>query len=208
MRCTKIGIMIVAALFTGLAAQAQYRGTAQAVIQYTVGIPMGSLKDAISDLSPRGIRGALYFGINDNLALGAGSGYQDFYQKKDRELYQLSDGSDISAVRSYSIQAIPILFESKWSFTPGKTVQPYVGLGIGGNLINYNDYLGEFGSERKTSFGFAARPHAGVYIPFRKHGESGFTLSGSYSIMPFKTGDLSNLNHIGIHAGVTLPMRK
>ena len=208
MRCTKIGIMIAAILFTGISSQAQYRGTAQAVLQYTVGIPMGSFKNTVSEISPRGFRGALYFGINDNLALGAGSGFQDFYQKHDRQLYQLSDGSDLSAVRSYSIQSIPILVESKWSFSPGKTVQPYVGLGIGGNLINYNDYVGEFGAERKTSFGFAARPHAGVYIPFRKHGESGLTLSGSYSIMPFNADEVSNLNHIGIHAGVTIPMRK
>lgn len=208
MRCNQIGITMLAALFTGLAAQAQYRGTAQAVIQYSVGIPVGSLKNAVSETSPRGFRGALYFGINDNLALGAGTGFQDFYQKKDRDLYQLSDGSDISAVRSYSIQTIPILFESKWSFSPGKPIQPYIGLGIGGNLINYDDYLGEFESENKTSFGFAARPHAGVYIPFRKHGESGLTISGSYSIMPFDTNEITNLNHIGIHAGVTLPMRK
>lgn len=208
MRGNKIGIMLVAALFAGLTSQAQYRGTAQAVVQYSLGIPMGSLKNAVSDISPRGARVALYFGINDNLAIGGGAGYQDFYQKTDRKLYQLADGSDISAVRSYSIQAIPILFESKWNFSPGKTIQPYVGLGIGGNLVNYNNYLGEFGSEQKSSFGFAARPHAGVYIPFRKHGESGLTVSGSYSIMPFKTNELSNLNHIGIHAGVTLPMRK
>ncbi|MBB1284029.1 outer membrane beta-barrel protein [Flavisolibacter sp. BT320] len=208
MKNIKIGIIIAATLFTGMVAQSQYRGTAQAVVQYSVGIPSGSLKTAVPDVSPRGVRAAIYFGINDNLALGGGVGYQDFYQKKDRTLYQLSDGSDISAVRSYSIQTIPILFESKWNFSPGKTVQPYVGLGIGGNLVNYNDYLGEFGSEQKNSFGFAARAHAGVYIPFRKHGESGFTLSGSYSIMPFKTDELSNLNHIGIHAGVTLPMRK
>ncbi|MDQ3277552.1 MAG: outer membrane beta-barrel protein [Bacteroidota bacterium] len=203
----KIGI-ILAGLFAGLTLQAQQKGTAQAVLQYTVGIPVGSLKNTVSETSPRGFRGAIYFGINDNLALGAGSGFQDFYQKYPRQMYQLSDGSDLSAVRSYSVQAIPILFESKWSFTPGKVVQPFVGLGVGGNLINYNDYLGEFGSESKTAFGFAARPQAGVYIPFRKQGESGFTLSGSYSIMPFKSNELSNLNHIGIHAGVTIPMRK
>ncbi|NTS40963.1 outer membrane beta-barrel protein [Flavisolibacter sp. BT320] len=208
MRSMKIGVMLAASLFVGVAASAQYRGTAQAVVQHSLGIPMGSLKSAAPDVSARGARVALYFGINDNLAIGGGAAYQDFYHKKDRALYKLEDGSDISAVRSYSIQTIPILFESKWSFSPGKAIQPYVGLGIGGNLVNYNDYLGEFGAEQKTSFGFAARPHAGVYIPFRKHGESGFTLSGSYSIMPFKTTALSNLNHIGIHAGVTLPMRK
>jgi hypothetical protein len=207
MRCSKIGVFI-AAIFAGFSAQAQYRGTAQAMLQYTVGIPMGSFKNTISETSLRGFRAAIYFGINDNLALGGGAGFQDFYQKRPRQLYQLSDGGDLSAVRSFSIQAIPILFESKWNFSPGKTVQPYAGLGIGGNLINYNDYVGEFGLEQKTAFGFAARPHAGVYIPFRKHGESGLAVGASYSIMPFNSDEVSNLNHVSIHAGITLPLRK
>ena len=206
-RYMKTGLFI-AVLFAGLSAQAQYRGTTQAMLQYTVGVPMGSFKNTVSDVSPRGFRAAVYFGINDNLALGGGAAYQDFYQKIPRQLYQLSDGGDLSAVRSYSIQTIPILFESKWNFSPGKTVQPYAGLGIGGNLISYNDYVGEFGLEQKTSFGFAARPHAGVYIPFRKHGESGLAVGASYSIMPFKTDEVSNLNHVSIHAGLTLPLRK
>ncbi|HEU4904101.1 MAG TPA: outer membrane beta-barrel protein [Flavisolibacter sp.] len=199
---------LFAALFVGVAAQAQFKGKTQLDIQLNAALPTGSLKNAVSDMSLRGLKANILYGIDDQLAVGLGTGFQDFYQKYPRQLFKLSDGSDLSAVRSFSIQTIPILAEAKWSFTPEAAIQPYAALGIGGNLINYNDYVGEFTLEQKTKFGFAARPEAGVYIPFRKGGESGFTVGASYNIMPFKSDAVNNLNHIGIHAGFALPLRK
>lgn len=198
----------LAALFFSLAAGAQLKGKTQFDIQLNAGLPTGSLKNAVSDVSLRGLKANILYGIDDQLAIGLGTGFQDFYQKYPRQLYKLSDGSDMSAVRSFSIQAIPILLQAKWSFSPEASVRPYAALGVGGNLINYDEYVGEFGMEQKTKFGFAARPEAGLYIPFRKQGESGFTIGASYNIMPFKSGVVDNLNHIGIHAGIAVPLRK
>jgi opacity protein-like surface antigen len=199
---------LAAALLFGLAAGAQQKGKTQFDIQLNAGLPTGSLKNAVTDLSLRGIKAGVLYAIDDQLAIGLGTGFQDFYQKYPRQLYQLSDGGDLSAVRSFSIQTIPILAQAKWSFSPGASVQPYAALGVGGNLVNYNDFAGEFTLEQKTKFGFAARPEAGLYIPFRKEGESGFTIGAAYNVMPFKTGAVNNLNHIGIHAGVAVPLRK
>lgn len=199
---------ILASLLLGVAAQAQQKGKTQFDIQYNVALPQGSFKQTVSETSLRGGQASILYGISNKIAVGFGTGYQDFYQKESRQLYKLADGSDLSAVRSFSIQTIPLLVQTKYQFSPGAAVQPYAALGVGGNLITYNDLVGEFTLEQKSKLGFAARPEAGVYIPFKKGGESGLMLGASYNIMPFNTNEVSNLNNIGIHAGISIPIRK
>jgi opacity protein-like surface antigen len=207
MRISKISFAL-AALLIGVAAQAQQKGKTQMDIQYNVALPMGSFKNTISETSARGGQASIMYGLTNQFAIGFGTGYQDFYQKMPRQLYKMNDGSDLSAVRSYSIQTIPLLVQGKYQFSPGAAVQPYAALGVGGNLVSYNDLVGEFTLEQKTKIGFAARPEAGLFIPFKKAGETGFTLGASYNIMPFSNADFSNLNNLGIHAGVSFPLRK
>ncbi|HEY0042157.1 MAG TPA: outer membrane beta-barrel protein [Flavisolibacter sp.] len=207
MKLNKITI-VAAALFLGVTAQAQQKGKAQLDIHYNVALPAGSLKQTIDETSFRGAKASFLFGLTDKLAIGFGTGFQDFYKKSPRQTYKLDDGSDLSAVRSFSVQTIPLLVQAKYQFSPGSPVQPYAALGVGGNLVNYNDLAGEFTLEQKVKVGFAARPEAGIYIPFRKGGESGLSLGASYSIMPFNSYEVSNLNSIGIHAGVSIPLRK
>lgn len=207
MKHSKVLFALAALLFCTVAG-AQIKGKTAFNIQWNAGLPMGSLKDAVSNTSLRGFKAGILYAVDDQLAVGLGTGFQDFYQKYPRALCKLTDGSDLSAVRSFSIQTVPILAEAKWSFKPDAPVQPYVALGIGGNLISYKEYAGEFSLEQTTKFGFAARPDVGIYIPFRKGGESGFTAGASYNIMPFKTGAVTNLNYVGIHAGVSVPLRR
>lgn len=199
---------LIAVLLFSVVAQAQPKGATQFAIQYKAALPVGSFKNTVSDNSFRGLQASVLYGVSRNLAVGLGTGFQDFYQKYPRQVYSLVEGGELSAVRSFSIQTIPILAEAKWNTAPDAAVQPYVALGVGGNLVSYNDYAGEFTLEQTTKFGFAARPEAGLYIPFRKGGESGFSLGASYNLMPFTSNAVSNLNHIGIHAGFNLPLRK
>ncbi|MBD0376100.1 MAG: outer membrane beta-barrel protein [Flavisolibacter sp.] len=206
MKQHKIFLSIIALACTLVTVQAQ-QGVAKLTASYNAGIPVGNFKENISGTSYRGFLVNVLYGVNDNLSVGLGGGFQDFYQKYPRQLYHLSDGSDMSAVLTYSIQIIPLLLQGKYLFTPDAVVQPYAALGVGGNLISFNELYGEFGNAQ-TKFGFAARPEAGIYVPFRKGGEAGFSLGASYNIMPFKNGDFQNLNHIGVHAGVSIPMRR
>ncbi len=205
MKHKKIFISLLAALFT-VAVQAQ-KGTTKLNIGYNVAVPTGSFKDNLDAASYRGFQGSVLYGVTDKLSVGAATGFQDFYQKHPRQVYKLSDGSDISAVVTNSIQTIPILAQAKYTFNPSGIVQPFTALGVGGNLITYNQMLGEFGNSQ-AKFGFAARPEAGVYVPFKKGGETGFTLGASYNIMPFKELGFKNLNSLGINAGVSIPLRR
>ena len=206
MKRIQITILFLSITFSFSTLQAQ-QGKTQLGLHYSVGLPMGSFKDNLSESSFRGFQAEVLYGITDRLSIGLGTGYQDFYQKNPRQLYKLTDGSDISAVLTHSIQTIPLLAQAKYQFVPGAAVQPYVALGVGGNLVSFNELLGQFGG-MDTKFRFAASREAGVYIPFRKMGESGVVLGASYHIMPFNQSSFSNLNFLGLHAGVRLPLRK
>lgn len=176
-------------------------------LRYSAAMPIGSFKNNVSSTSFRGFGANILYGLSDKISIGFGTGFQDFYQKKDRQLYKFSDGSDISAVVSYSIQTIPVLAVAKYSFSPGAAIQPYAAFGLGGNMISYNKLFGQFSSQL-SKFGFAARPEAGLYIPFAKGGETGFTLSASYNLMPFRQAEFKNLNSVGMQAGINIPLRR
>jgi outer membrane protein W len=180
--------------------------TLQFDINYAAGIPSGSFKsDAVDKASFRGWTANLLYNITDKISVGLGTGFQDFYQKYPRAVYKL-DGGEVSAVLTNSIQTIPILAEFQYRFLPGNIIQPYVGVGVGGNMIVFDQYLGEFDNS-KSSFKFAARPEAGVFIPFRKDGPAGIHVFGAYNYMPYKEDGVDNLNNWGAGVGVKFPLR-
>src|SRR5689334_13666469 len=99
MKTMKIFLLVI---FSGLCIstlQAQ-QGVTRVSIGYAAGFPTSSFKDFISDASFRGMDLRVLHGINDRLSVGFGTGFQDFYQKYPRQVYKLSDGSDVSAVVS------------------------------------------------------------------------------------------------------------
>jgi opacity protein-like surface antigen len=205
MKNRKSFISFVFFLFAAFTLNAQ-QGANKFTINYTAAFPTGSFKNIVSSNSYRGFNANLLHGVSDQVEVGLGIGFQDFYQKNPRQLYKLTDGSDLSAVLTYSIQTIPILATVKYNFKTEGAIQPYAALGAGANFIQYQQLFGEFG-ERQAKIGFAARPEAGVHVPFRQGG-AGFNLGASYSIMPFKQDDLKHLNNIAVHAGISIPIRR
>ena len=175
-------------------------------LNYSVAVPMGSYKDLISNTSFRGFGAELMYHLNNKFSLGVETGSQDFSQKYPRDLYKMPDGSDISAVVSNSVQTVPILLKAQYNLLPDKMIQPYIALGAGGNIITYNQYAGEFSNDSKTKFAFAARPEAGVYVPFRKGSGAGFSLGAGYNFMPFNYNGIDNLNNITARAGISFPL--
>lgn len=201
----KIIAVLIAGLFTAGALQAQ-EGRLNLNINYSINTPTGDFKDFVNKTSYRSWAASLLYGINDKLSVGLGTGFQDYYQKYPRQVYKLEGGGDVSAVLSNSVQAIPLLAQVQYNFTPQARVQPYVGVGVGGNLILYRQYLGEFGSS-KNKFGFAARPEAGVFVPFRKGGPAGITLRADYNYMPVNYNDLQGMDNWGAGIGVKFPLQ-
>lgn len=175
-------------------------------INYGINMPTGSFKsDVVSKPSFLNWNATLQYGISNKFSVGVQTGYNSFQEKYPRALYDTKQGT-ISAVLTNSVRAVPILAKARYNFTGTGFVQPYVGAGIGGNLVTFNQYLGEF-STGKTGFYFAASPEAGVFIPFGQQNGSAVTIGANYNYMPFKYGGINNLNNWGVFAGIKFPFR-
>lgn len=180
------------------------KGSLKLNLNYTYAIPLGSLKnDIVSDASPRGFNGELMYQVNNQWGAGLLIGYQDFYQKYPRALYKTGDGETTSAVLSNSVQIMPILAKGQYNFSSKKpaAIQPYVSVGAGLGLINFTQFLGEFGGADNTA-GFMVQAGAGIAVPFSKTGKSGFRAGGDYNFVTYNKSDFGNLENIAFKAGV------
>lgn len=175
-------------------------------INYAVNTPTGSFKsDLVSKTSFRGWNANILYQLSHQFSVGLEAGYSDYYQKYPRDVYPTKGGM-VSAVLTNSIQTVPVMIKGRFNLVPGGRVQPYIGAGVGGNFVNYNQYLGEF-SGGKSGLYFAASPEAGLAIPFTKYGSSAITLGGQYNIMPFHYGENKNLNNWGLYAGIRFTLK-
>lgn len=204
MKSFKLIILFSFSLLLGAAAHSQ-QGTWRLNLNYGAALPGSALKNMFNDASLRGWSGAVLYGATDQLSVGLEAGYQDFYQKNDRKVYS-EGGSDISAVVTHSVQTIPLMVKGKYLFTTEGRVRPFAGLGVGGNLVQYRKYYGQF-AESDTKFGFVAQPELGIHIPVGKTGNTGVHLAAGYNIMPYQYGDADGLGGAVIKAGISVPLR-
>lgn len=175
-------------------------------VAYKAAMPMGNFKTITDKTSLNGWEAAFMYGLTDAISVGVQSGFQDFYQKYGRQVYHESGGA-ISAVITNSVQVIPLLLKGKYTFTKSGVVQPFAALGIGGSLVQYQKYYGQFADSR-SGFSFAAQPEVGVRIPVGQAKRTGLYIAAAYNYIPFKGVDADGLHHASIKAGVNIPVRQ
>lgn len=205
MKALKYNIAFLGLLLLCLNAQGQER-TLKLEVGYKAALPLGNFQNLVDKTSLNGWEAAVMYNLTDQAALGFQVGFQDFYQKYDRQVYH-GAGSDISAVITNSVQIIPLMVKGKYRFTPSGVVQPFVGLGIGGNLVQYSKYYGQF-ADAGSGFSFAAQPEVGVHIPVSRARGIGINIAAAYNYVPFQKLDADGLHHATIKAGVSIPMRQ
>ncbi len=198
-------LLIVSILFTqSLIAQ---KNPLTLELNYNYSVPLSGFKsDLVSNSSPRGFRGSIMYPFNSKIAGGLQFGFQDYYQKYPRGIYHSGPSQDISAVISNSIQTTPIILKAKYYPLTDTYVRPYVSAGAGGNLINFKQYLGEFGSTQ-TNFGFLAEAGVGIMVPFKKMSTSGFYLGSTYDYAPYNRNGYKDLNSVNFQAGINFEIR-
>ena len=199
--------MLSALLLTFAGSYAQ-KGEFRATASYSAAMPLGGFKDnVVSKTSFRGVDVNLLYSVSDKISVGLTTGYQDFYEKYPRQIYKLSDGSDISAVISNSVQQIPLLATMRYDFMNQGMIRPYALAGIGGNMVLNRQFLGEYANDNTNRFALSARPEVGVFIPFGKEAETGINVGAYYNYVRYNKGDIANMNSVGIRLGIGFPMR-
>jgi hypothetical protein len=208
-RMKYIGALVILMIVASTSANAQQKGILKFDLNYSYSIPLGSFKnDIISDASPRGATGALMYGINNKWSAGLQFGYQDYYQKYPRAIYKTGDNEETSAVLTNSVQTVPLIAKATFKPLGGSNalIQPYITAGTGFSIVDFRQYLGEFGgSDNSTSF--TAQAGAGIMVPFNKGGASGFSIGADYNYVAYKKLGYDNLNNLSLHAGVHFPLR-
>jgi len=188
-------------LFISVAVNAQKRNL-NLNLNYNYSIPVSGFNaDLISNSSPRGFDGALMYGFTDKLQGGLSFGFQDYYQKYPRAVYPFGKTQDVSAVVSNSIQTTPVMLKAKYAPLNTSFIQPYVSLGAGINIIDFKQYLGEFGSS-ETNAKLVAQGGLGVTIPFGKMKTSGINVGADYNYAPYKKYNYNDFNSVNFQAGV------
>ncbi len=190
------------------AAKAQNKGWS-IDLNYNYSLPQGAFKsDIISDGSPRGITGGFMYSFNSKWSAGLLLGYQDYYQKYPRAIYQLDKTQNLSAVLSNSLQQTPVMLRARFApfNSPGSFIKPYIGVAAGANFIDFNQYFGQFGNNQ-SSIGFKAQGGLGVLIPFGKLSSSGINLGANYDFAPYTKNGFHNLNTVNFQAGVFIPIK-
>lgn len=200
---------ILAASIISIAASAQSKVKME--LSYNISAPVGSFKnDYISQTSFRGATGEISYIFNPKFSLGLQSGYQNYYQKYDRAVYKLDGDQTVSAVLTNSMDITPVLLRG--TFSPlgnhaSAKLQPYVSAGAGVNLVNYGQYLGQFGGTEASS-PFAAQLGAGLQIPFgSSRNQTGFKIGVSYNYSSYNHNEIAHLNNIGVNAGVVFGLK-
>ena len=203
MRSVKLNLLFTLCLFCLVASSQQ--GTVKLNLAYKAAMPLGNFKNIADKVSFNGWEAGLMYGITDQISLGVQTGFQDFYKKYDREVLH-EPGSDLSAVITNSVQLMPLLVKGSYAFSENNVVRPYVALGVGGNLVQYRKYYGQFADSR-SKLSFMAQPELGITMPVGPYKRTGLFLAASYNYIPFMYNDANGFSHAAIKAGVTIPLR-
>lgn len=176
-------------------------------VNYNTAAPLSSgFREYVSKTSYRGFQGSILYNLNDDFRMGLEISYNDFYQKYERQLYKTSDGADISTVLSNTMQILPILVKGEYSLVKTGWLKPYVGAGAGLNVINYDQFLGEF-EYNKSYVKPAFSGDLGLLIPFHKSSNYGARISTSYNFSPFNKEGIKNIDTWNVQAGVVFPIK-
>jgi hypothetical protein len=177
-------------------------------LNYNVSTPLGTdFKNYINSTSTRGGQGSVMYGFNNGLRAGLQVSVSNYYQKFGRQVYDYGNGTKVSAVLSNTLQTIPILAKGEYSFLKSGAVRPFAGLGAGINLINFEQYVGEFNyTKNYTAAAFSG--DAGVLISPLPNKDVALRLSTSYLLQPFNKEGIKNLNAWNVQAGIVLPLNK
>lgn len=178
---------------------------------YNVGIPIGDFKtNEINNTSFRGVTGGINYQLNSKFSLGLNVGYQNYYQKFDRQLFKGQDNQTISAVKTNSIEMMPVILKGTYFPMAGNTkakLQPYLSAGAGLNVVNYQQYYGEFGGA-EYSAPLALQAGAGLQMPLSSNGKTSLKLGATYNYSGYTKNDYTTkLGNVGIHAGLVFPFK-
>lgn len=160
----------------------------------------------IDDFSGHGGRLGYRVFINDKISAGLDLGWMSFDEYKPTETMEITNGHITTDYFNY-IYSYSAAASAQYNFKVGEEeiFFPYVGLGLGANRMEYVQYYNIY-SDGDKSWGFLARPEAGILIRFGTRKSMGLMAAVHYDFSTNKT-DLygyDNFSSAGFQIGLML----
>lgn len=165
-------------------------------VQYSVGFPVGNLKDFNSSASFRGINFEYRYMVQPTVSIGLETGYNLFYNRLDYDTYTQGTRS-LSGIQYRYTHAVPVLATADYYLKPDANFNPFVGLGIGTMYVNRDLDMGMFTLEN-DDWQFVLRPQVGAVISLQGFD---FMLAAKY-MSGFKSNELDATNYFTLNIGL------
>jgi len=195
----KLILIFIVFLVIQASSYAQYSPKDKFYVGWEVGVPSN---DFISATSFRGGRVAYERMVKPHLSVGLGMSWNSFEQYVPKTTYQKSDGSGaITSDIVRELYSLPLTLDVKYYLRPGDKLQPYVGIGLGGQYSAQAIYFNIWGIE-DNNWGFVARPELGLSYAFNHN--LGLNLNAAYNSASIKSDffKTSNVDHIALGIGL------
>lgn len=178
--------------------------TFNASLRYGVGVPLGTQRNYISQLSPANVALSMEWQFPQNFSLGLQSGYQYSQQRMPRAVYNLPEtGEDVSAVQTRTLTVTPVLASASYYFSdPAAPIRPYVQLAGGGAFMNYTNFYGTLSDQNKHFAGMIA-PAIGIKVFGKREKGLGGEIQAQYQNAFYKYNELNNPSNLMLSAGLT-----
>jgi hypothetical protein len=144
--------------------------------------------------------------ISPKFSAGVDIGWMSFDEYKPTETVEITNGAITTDYFNY-IYSYSAVASAQYNFTigDGDLFFPYVGVGLGANRMEYVQYYNIY-SDGDKSWGFLARPEAGILVRFGKRRALGAMAAVHYDYSTNST-DLyryNNFSTVGFQIGVML----
>ncbi|MCC5927878.1 MAG: outer membrane beta-barrel protein [Cyclobacteriaceae bacterium] len=154
----------------------------------------------ISAHSTRGFTFNAYAFFTENISVGAGVGFNGFFEKSERQTYQLGDLT-VNGVAWRYLLAIPIMINSHYYFMEGSKLRPFAGGHIGVIYTNQElKFTAIEQGENNWNFGFA--PEAGALWSISDGLGLRFGLRYNFAFYSPQQFDMGNLGFLSLNAGI------
>jgi outer membrane protein W len=143
--------------------------------------------------------------IKENLSIGVAASWNAFNETLPTKTYSSPGGATaITTDMIRQVYTVPITLITHYYFaTSMKLLQPFLGIGLGGQYAENNTYFNIY-QLTENNWGFVARPELGATIHFGQNSPLKGLFSAGYNWSTNKNEgfDIDNWSHLTINVGI------